>query len=207
MAGQGLCIVSVVLTTLLLIAGIRAFGEWSLSLFTGHHSYVMSATFTVWNPTHWKNKTDELFENSFDGSSMSVSLGILDAVVTFFGGLQEEVLLDISLMLSFGVAQHMSRLIRLIEDENASLDTKWTEYEELKKSCNQINHTFQYFLPLAHINNLFLFSYLLLRIYNRKIWFVYVLLLVAKVAKVVATYYITAVTANKVDEYYDIKLV
>lgn len=184
---------------MLLIAGIRTFGEWSISDFIGDHAYYMRATFTVWNPSHWHNKTGDLFDSSFDASSISVSLGILDAIVNCFGWLQEQVLLDVALLLGFAVAQHMSRLIHLIEDDNVSLDAKWTEYEELKKSCNKINDTFHYFLSLVHINNLFLSSYFLLRIYNREMWFVYVLLFAAKVVKIVMTYYISAATANKVD--------
>lgn len=187
---------------MVVVVGFRADGEWTFSNYIGIQSYFFKATFLVWNPAHWRNKTDDLWEDSFDESPISVTLGVLGAIVNWYGWLQEHALLDIVLLLSVAVTQHMSKLIRHIEDEDENLDAKWTEYEELKKSCTKINYTFQYFLPLAHVNNLFLLSYFLLRVYERKARRVYIVLHGFKVVKMMLTYYITSAAAHKVSKYF-----
>lgn len=198
MTGKALCVISLLLVAVLLAAGFRHNEEWSFQQFIGIESYLFKATFFVWNPSNWKNKTDDLWEDSFDQSPLSVTAGMLGAIVNCYGWLQQQVLIDIALLLSFDMTQHMSRLIGLVKDENASLDMKWTEYEELKKSSNKINDTFQHFLSLAHVNNLLLFSYFLLRVYYRKSSSVYILLHGVRVAKIILTYCINSSTAQKV---------
>lgn len=200
MIGWALFITTLVVIGFMLIAGFRPYGQWSVNDFVGTHSYFLKATFIVWNPAHWKNKTDDLFQDSFDGTPLSVSFGVFDAVVNCLGWLQEHVLLDIALLLSFSFSQTIARLLRHIQDEDASLDAKWGEYEEIKKASNNINRTFQYFLALAHVNNLFVLSYFLLRLYDGKTRFVNILLQGVKVAKIVLTYYFTSAAAHKVRE-------
>lgn len=87
--------------------------------------------------------------------------------------------------------------MEIIQDNDASLDMKWEEYEKMRKMSGRINAAFQYFLPLAHVNNLFLFSYFLLAGFL-KIRLVYIILLGAKVGKILLTYYVASGTAYKV---------
>lgn len=197
MRAGGLCAISVILVAVLLISGFGRSETWSLHHYVGIEAYYTRATFSVWKPKEWNNGTDTLWQKSFDASPTSIVLGLLGTIANCHGWFQEHVLLDIVFLLSLVVSGHMSRLIRIIEDESMSLDRKWEEYDKMRKLSDKINTTFQYFLPLSHINNLFLLSYFLLGGFQ-KIRTVYIILIGAKVAKMLLTYCITASTARKV---------
>lgn len=190
------------LVAVLFGSGFYRYEEWSIGDFIGFESYYTRATFTVWKPKQWRNGTATIWEEfSEDASIMSVTLGVVGATANFFGWLQEHAVLDIVLLLIVAMNQRMSRLIRIIHDDDATIDTKWEEYESMRKSSNKVNTTIQYLLPLAHISNLLLVSYFLLGGYKR-FGYMYVCMLGAKMTKILATYWIAAATAHKVTRSY-----
>lgn len=201
MIGRAVFAISVVLVVILLVSCFHRYDEWSFGDFVAFESFHTRATFTVWRPKHWHNGTVDLWdEYSEDMSPMSIMLSVLGGISNCFGWLQQHFVLDIVLLLSFGVSDHMSRLVEIIQDENTSLDAKWEEYNKMRKWSGKLNVAFQYFLPLAHISNLFLFSYFLLGGFL-KAGVVYIILVGAKVVKILLSYGVASATANKVVKY------
>lgn len=196
--GRVLFAVSLALVSVLLISEFYRNGEWSFRGFVALEYYYTRATYTIWRPQQWKNGTAELWADYLDDATpTSVTLGVLGGISSCFGWLQEHIVLDVMLLLNFTLSQHMSRLITVIQDDHASLDLKWEEYEKVRRLSEQMNVAFQYLLPLSHINNLFLFSYFLLGGYM-KTRMVYIILLGAKVGKILLTYFVASATAFKV---------
>lgn len=191
--------ISIMLVAIQLLSGFYAYEEWSFEDFISVESYFTKSTVTVWKPNEWNNGTEKAWQEAFDITPTSIVFGVFAAIANCTGWLQEHILLDILLLLSLGLRERMSRVIRIIQDENASLDLKWEEYEKIKKASACINTTFQYFLPLSHVNSLLLLSYFLLGAYN-KIRTVHLILLAAKVVKIILMYYVAAATANKVSK-------
>lgn len=197
-AARRLFTLTIVLVVFVLISRFHRWGEWSISDFVGFESFYTRATVSVWSSKAWRSGRDRLWdEYNADTAPLSIVFSVFGAIAGSFGWIQEHMLLDIVLMLNLAMKQHMSKLIRIIQDKNVSADRKWEEYEKAKNLSNKINDTFQYFLPLAHLNNLLLFSYFLLGAITRT-GYVVSFLLGMKAVKILVTYYVASATAHKV---------
>lgn len=197
-SARALWTISVVMSVALVASKFHRYEEWSFAGFIGFESYYTRSTFSVWKPTNWSNKTQDMWdEYRVDVSPVSIVLGVLGASATFVGWLQEHIPLDVTLLLSFSVRQHVSRFVRIIQDENVSQDKKWEEYEKIQNLCDTVNDTFQYFLPLTHLNNLLLISYFLLGAIQRN-GYVFTVLLGLKSLKILVAYCVASATAHKV---------
>lgn len=186
------------LVALLLISGFHTYEEWSVGDFIGVESFYARATLSVWKPKEWSNGTEKLWQETFNTSPASVAIGVVAGIAKCCEWLQEHIVLDILLLLSLGMRGHMTRLIRIIQDENASLELKWEEYDKMKLASSKINATFEYFLYLAHVNNLFLLSYFLLGAFDEDTQTVYLILFAAMVGKILVMYHVASATAHKV---------
>lgn len=151
MTGYALCLFSITIAIIRLISDFQYYGQWSMEDFVGVHSYFLKATFTVWNPRSWQNGTNRLWNEPWeDPSPMSITVGVISGVMHLYAWMQEHMFIDIVLLVSFSMQQHMTRLVRVIQDDNGYLDAKWEEYEKLKNISNKINAALQYTLPLTH---------------------------------------------------------
>lgn len=138
------------------------------------NAYRVSEIVLVWSPANYENDTERLAGHIWENSnSVPVrSLGILGAIIHFYGRLQDYVMCDVVLLFTLSLYQATMNFMRKVETETSHLETEreeiWTQYGYMKSLTNQINELFDRIIMLLHIYNALNISYFLLQGFSKE---------------------------------------
>lgn len=152
-----------------------------------------------WSTSIFESHTDDLWEQIYNGpfNSSYIAPGVCGAVINICGWLQEHMLHDLLLLITWCMHGRMLKLVETLHVDTSDFDEQWKEYQQVKSSFNKVNDALGIILPLGHVNNMLLTSYFVLDGFEQQ-KYIRAITRALQVATIGWTYYLASKISRKV---------